>query len=144
MTYAEDTNCDTAIFPLRHKSLQERAGRERRDRAPNGARSTAMSSLRQVYKASNIQTLDFFSTHSLEYAWRTNGTLTLCAQNVYCFQRGYTLKKICQHPWKVSGGGGVSEHLSTTCVLKKNHCTFFYTTLWFYIINTIFYNKSKD
>lgn len=31
MTYAEDTNCHTAIFPLLHKSLQHREGRASHD-----------------------------------------------------------------------------------------------------------------
>lgn len=60
VTYTEDTNCDTAIFPLLHKSLRDRAGRESHEGEANGARSPTMSSLRRVYKAFSIQTLNFF------------------------------------------------------------------------------------
>lgn len=60
VTYREDTNCNTAVFPLLHKSLQDRARRESNDGEANGARSTTMSSFRQVYKATSIQSLNFF------------------------------------------------------------------------------------
>lgn len=42
MTHAEDTNCHTAIFPLRHKSSQHREGRESHDAEVYGRRRTSV------------------------------------------------------------------------------------------------------
>lgn len=70
VTYAEHTNCSAAIFPLVHKSLQDRTWRESCEREANGARSTTMSSVRQVYKVSSTQTLNIF-THTF-WNWLAN------------------------------------------------------------------------
>ncbi len=89
--------------------------RESHEGEANGAKSTTVSSLRQVYKASSIQTLN--STHFMEFTgkhtWTTNWKLTLWAQDVYCCHWGYTLKTcIC------SSG---PENLSTSWESHPGH-----------------------